>query len=428
VTAAVPLSLGARRNNLVLAIIAGGAITSIGLGIRYSFGLFLDPVIETLGTDRGAFALVIAVQNIVWGVSQPVAGAIADRFGTGKVLAAGGLAFAAAMLLMSTAETTELLMLSAGFLTGVAVAAASFTVVLSAVGRMAPVGRRSMALGVVSAAGSVGQFVLIPITRRLIDANDWQFAAVVLAFIALAIAVFAPVLRGSAIEQQTEAERSASGEGNPLSIDLRRAAASRSYLLLNLGFFVCGFHVVFIGTHLASYAGDVGVSDGAAAAALALIGLFNIFGSLLAGWLGDRHSKTKLLAGIYALRGVFIIGYILVPVSATTTVIFGATIGLLWLSTVPLTGGIVNQMFGTRNAGALFGIVFFSHQMGAFLGAWLGGEIADRTGSYNGAWWVAVGLAVMATMCHLFIDDGPAPDAVEPAAYRLAPTGGVAAL
>ncbi len=429
VTAAIAAPGGTRRRpNLVLAILAGGTITSISLGVRYSFGLFLDPVVETLGTDRGAFALVIAVQNIVWGLAQPVAGGVADRYGTGRTLAAGGLAFAGSMVLMSTAESTAMLMLSAGFLTGVAVAAASFTVVLSAVGRMAPIGRRSLALGVVSAAGSIGQFVLIPVARRLIDAQDWRFAAAVLAVVTIAIAAFAPVLRGSAIEQQSESERASAGAGNPLSVDLRRAASSRSYMLLNLGFFVCGFHVVFIGTHLASYAAEVGVSDNAAANALALIGLFNVFGSLLAGALGDRYSKTRLLAGIYALRGVFIVGYLLVPITNTTTVVFGATIGLLWLSTVPLTGGIVNQMFGTRNAGALFGIVFFSHQMGAFLGAWMGGEIADQTGSYTAAWWAAVALAVMATLCHLVIDDGPAPGAEVPARTRVAPAGGLAAL
>ncbi len=413
--------------NLTVAVIAGGIITSISLGTRYSFGLFLDPVIETLGTDKGAFSLVIAVQNIVWGVSQPLAGAIADRYGTGRVLSAGGLAYCGSLLMMSTADSNGVLLLSAGFLTGAAVSAASFTVVLSAIGRMAPPAQRSMALGVVSAAGSIGQFVIIPLTRNLLDSGTWRSTAVVLAFMTLAILIFAPVLRGSASDQQSAAEKELQGEGNALRVDLQRAAASRSYLLLNLGFFVCGFHVVFIGTHLASYARDVNVSDSAAAQALALIGLFNVFGSLTAGFLGGRYNKSNLLAGLYGLRGLFILGYLLTPVSDATTVIFGATIGLLWLSTVPLTSGIVNQMFGTRNAGTLFGIVFLSHQMGSFLGAWLGGEISDRTGSYSGAWWTAIGLAVMATICHLLIDDGPVPDQPALPAYRISPAAGLPA-
>lgn len=403
----------------------GGTITSLALGTRATFGLFLEPVVETVGTGKGPFSLAIAVQAIVWGATQPIAGALADRYGTGRVLAAGGFAFTGAMLLLSTASTDGMVLLSAGFLAGVAVAAASFAVVLSAVGRMAPPARRSLALGVVSAAGSIGQFALIPITQGIIDARDWQTAAVVLGIGCITIAFLAPALRGRAVDQQSAAE---TASGRPLQQDLRRAAASRSYWLLNIGFLVCGFHVTFIGTHLPAYVGDINLPKSAATTALSLIGLFNVFGSLLAGWLGDRFSKAYLLAGLYGLRAITITSFVLAPSTTVNTVIFGAAIGTLWLSTVPLTSGVVNQMFGTTNAGALFGIVFFSHQIGAFIGAWSGGYFSDTTGSYRPVWWAAVALGVMATIANLLIDDGPAPEAPERIATRVAPAAGAAAV
>ncbi|NNE96366.1 MAG: MFS transporter, partial [Acidimicrobiales bacterium] len=324
------------RRRLIYAIVIGGTITSLALGARATYGLFLDPVVDTIGTGRAPFSLAIAVQAIVWGVAQPIAGAVADRFGTARVLAAGGIAFAGALLLMSTATGSGVVMLSAGFLAGLAIAAASFAVVLSAVGRMAPPARRSLALGVVSAAGSIGQFVLIPITQGLIDSFGWQNAAVVLGVVSLAIVALAPGLRGRAVDQQSAAETAA---GRPLAADLRRAASSRSYLLLNLGFLVCGFHVTFIGTHLPSYVGEINIPKAAATTALSLIGLFNVFGSLLAGWLGDRFHKARLLAVLYGLRAVAITAFMLAPASTLNTVLFGAAIGTLWLSTVPLTSG-----------------------------------------------------------------------------------------
>lgn len=411
------------HGRLVFAIVVGGTITSLALGTRATYGLFLDPVIETTGTGRAPFSLAIAIQAIVWGFAQPIAGAVADRFGTARVLGAGGVLFASAMVLMATATTSGVVILSAGFLAGLAIASASFAVVLSAVGRMAPPARRSLALGVVSAAGSIGQFVLIPITQGIIDGFDWQTAAVVLGFGSLAIVVLAPGLRGRAIDQQSAAETAA---GRPLGTDLRRAASSRSYWLLNLGFLVCGFHVTFIGTHLPSYVGEINVPKAAATTALSLIGLFNVFGSLLAGWLGDRYHKAKLLAALYGLRAVAIAAFVLAPSSTLNTVLFGAAIGTLWLSTVPLTSGLVNQMFGTTNAGALFGIVFFSHQVGAFVGAWSGGYFSDSTGSYAPVWWTAIGLGVMATIANLGVDDGPVPDPPEQTVPRLARGGATA--
>lgn len=390
-----------------MVLVAGGLVTALSLGVRSTFGLFLDPVIETLDSDRGTFALAIAVQNLAWGLSQPLAGAIADRFGTARVLVAGVAVYAAGLVLMAATTSAGTLWLSAGLLVGVANGAASFSVVLAAVGRMAGPERRSMALGVVSALGSLGQFVLVPAARWFIDDIGWEQTALGLAAVVLVAALVSPVLRGSAADQTTDLE---TGQPSvPLGQELRRAGRSRSYLLLNLAFFVCGFHVTFIATHLASYAEDVGQTRNLAAVSLSLIGLFNVAGSLAAGWLGGRFSKTKLLTGIYSARAIVIAAFILAPVSPTTIVFFGAGMGLLWLSTVPLTSGIVASQFGTAHSGTLFGIVFLAHQIGAFIGAWIGGASSVRFDSYLPSWWVAVGLGIMAAVLHLMIDEGPQP-------------------
>lgn len=427
---------------LWLLLVAGSLITALTLGVRSTFGLFLDPVIDTLGSGRGAFALAIAIQNLVWGLSQPVAGAVADRFGSARVLGVGAVVYALGLVLMSTAESSGALYLSAGFVVGVGTGAASFAVVLAAIGRMAPPDKRSMALGIATAMGSVGQFFLVPIVQRLIDNAGWETAALVLAVVILAVIACAPGLRGRAADfVSTPASAAGSASAGPtvdtgsptagivpLRYELRRAAHSTSFRLLNMAFFACGFHVTFIATHLTSYAEDVGQTRSIAAGALALIGLFNILGSLTAGFLGGRHSKTRLLSIIYAGRAITIAGFVLFPASSATTLIFGALTGLLWLSTVPLTSGIVAGQFGTAHAGTLFGIVFLSHQLGAFGGAWMGGTLADRAGSYDPVWWIAVGLAVLAALLHLVIDEGPQP--APPDAVRVVPSpaGGVAAI
>ena len=418
----------ATRNgrSLALVVSAAGLITSISLGARATFGLYLDPVIADLGTGRSMFSLAVAIQNIVWGLSQPIAGAVADRYGAARVLSVGGVGYAGALVLMANAQSATVFMLSAGFLLGMATGAASFSVVLAAVGRMAPPKHASMALGIVTAMGSVGQFVLIPLTRELIDGNGWRNTALLLAVFVASIVLFSGPLRGKAVEQQGPAEvgPAAASPAAPLAQELRRASRHRPYLLLNVAFFVCGFHVTFIATHLVSYAGDVGVGRGPASTGLALIGLFNIFGSLIAGYLGSRRPKTYLLSAIYALRGIVITAFVLIPVSGTTVVVFGAAIGLLWLSTVPLTGGIVAAQFGTAHSGTLFGLVFLSHQVGAFIGVWVAGLLADGTGSYAVVWWISVALAALAAVLHLFIDEQPAPPA--PAQSPAAGAGGLA--
>jgi len=408
-------------------IVAGGLIAAIALGIRSTFGLFQDSMVDTLGTGRGTFGLMVAIQSLVWGFSQPIAGAISDRFGAARTLAVGGVLYSLSLLLMSTATSSGMALFSGGFLTGMSVGAASFAVVLSSVGRMVPDEKRSMTLGIVSALGSVGQFVLVPVAQVVLDRTSWQTTVVTMAVIAASLIVLTPVLRGKASDF-TEFDDVNQDADRPLSGDLRRAASSRSYWLLNGAFFVCGFHVTFIGTHLPSYVGDLGQASSIGSTALALIGLFNVVGSLSAGFLGQRYSFTKLLAGIYGLRALFIATYVVVPASGTTTIIFAMAIGTMWLATVPLTSAIVTQQFGTAHSGSLFGIVFVAHQIGAFFGAWLGGTLSDSTGSFVTVWWIAVALGVAAMIFHLLIDEGPVPEPPPTSVGGVRLAGGAAVL
>lgn len=423
------------RLPLWLVVVAGGLITAVSLGVRSTFGLLLEPIADGVGSDLGSISLAIAVQNLLWGFSQPIAGAVSDRFGASRTLAGGGLLYALALLLMSTADGSGMILLSGGFITGIAIGAASFAVVLSAVGRMAPPEKRSMMLGIVSAIGSLGQFVLIPVARLLLDTGSWQRTTVILAIVATGVIVLAPAMRSVVVSADVSKGDSSSAP-SPSSVrhpdlrsDLRRASSSRSYIMLNAAFFVCGFHVTFIGVHLAGFVDDAGLSATTASTALALIGLFNVFGSLLSGYLGGRIRLTMVLAGIYGLRAVVIAAYVLIPTSGTSTIVFAMAMGVLWLSTVPPTSAIVTQQFGPTNAGALFGIVFLSHQIGSFLGAWMGGELVDVTGSYSIMWWMSVFLGIAAMMIHLFIDESPVPD--PPAGFgglRLAPIGAAAVI
>jgi len=419
--------LAQRQIPLWAVIVAGGLISAIALGVRSTFGLFQDSVIETIGTGRGTYGLMVAVQSLVWGFSQPIAGAVSDRFGAARTLATGGVLYALSLVLLSTSTSRGMALFSGGFLTGMSVGAASFAVVLSSVGRMVPDDKRSMTLGIVSALGSVGQFVLVPIAQQILDRTSWQTTVVTMAVIAASLVALTPILRGKAADY-TEFDDVTQDADRPLSDDLRRAASSRSYWLLNGAFFVCGFHVTFIGTHLPSYVGDLGQASTVGSTALALIGLFNVVGSLSAGFLGQRHSYTKLLAGIYGLRAVFIAAYLVVPASAATTIIFAMAIGTMWLATVPLTSAIVTQQFGTAHSGSLFGIVFIAHQVGAFFGAWLGGTLADSTGSYLLMWWIAVALGVLAMVFHLLIDEGPVPQPPPSRVGGVRLAGGTAAL
>jgi len=392
----------ALRRGLVLVVVCGSLISLLGFGIRSGFGLFLAPMSADLGWGREVFALAIAIQNLLWGLGQPFAGAVADRYGAGRVLTLGAVLYAAGIYLMAQATTPLAFHLSAGLLLGLGLSAASFSIVLASIARMVPENKRSMAMGLGTAAGSLGQFVMVPLGQGFIDAYGWQTALVLLSLFALLIAPLAFPLRG-------RGPSSGLGPEQSFTEALREASRHSGYLYLTAGFFVCGFHVAFIQTHLPAYVTDNGLGPEIGAWALALVGLFNVIGSLLAGYLGGHHSKKNLLSLIYFVRAAAIALFIVVPISPASVLVFAATIGLLWLSTVPLTSGIVAQVFGPRYMATLFGIVFFSHQLGAFIGVWMGGYLFDATGSYDVVWWVGVALGVFAGLIHLPINERPAP-------------------
>lgn len=397
----------------LVVIVSGCLIALITYGLRTSFGLFVEPVSEGRGWSREVFALAIAIQNLLWGIGQPVAGAFADRFGSGRVLAIGGALYALGVGLMAVSGTPLAFYASAGILVGFGLSGGSFTIVIAALGRLVSEDRRSWAMGIATAAGSFGQFVFAPMGQAFIGSYGWVTALVLLASFAAVVPVLAVAMKGggsasSALEPELPAREA-----------VREAFGHGSYLLLVAGFFVCGFHVAFITTHLPAHISDVaGHSHGGGAAAgpqvaagaLAIIGLFNIAGSYAAGVLGGRHSKRRLLSGIYLARAAAIALFMMLPPTSTVVLIFAAAMGILWLSTVPLTSGLVAVMFGTRYLGTLFGFVFLSHQVGAFLGVWLGGAAYEQTGSYALVWWAGVLLAVIAAALHWPISESRAPN------------------
>ncbi len=391
---------------VVLAV--GSVITMTSMGLRSTMGVFLDPVTDTLGVGAGTFGLMVALQNLMWGIGQPVAGAVADRYGTRRVLVVGAALYAVGLVALGGADGAPGLH-AGGVLVGLGTAGASFTVVLAAVGRLAPEERRSMALGIATAAGSVGQFVFVPASRLLIDAVGWRTSFVVGAVVAASMAVVCVPIR-------LEPAGTVRGGGvESLGSVLRRARRHRSYVLLVTGFFVCGFHVSFIGAHLPKHLDDLGQSAGVGAMALALVGLFNLPGTIGAGALGATHSRVRLLAWIYGLRGVVFVAFLLIPPSDGLSMAFGAVIGLLWLSTVPLTSGVVMSQFGVDHAGTLFGLAFLSHQLGSFIGVYGGGLVRDATGSYDAWWWTLAAFGFAGAVLHLFIDEEPVPGPVESA-------------
>lgn len=371
----------------------------LSLGIRHGFGIFLRPMTMDLQWPRATFAFAIAVQNLVWGFAQPLAGMVADRYGAGRVLVAGGLLYALGLAAMAQATTALELALSAGVLVGLGLSG-TYTIVFGVVGRSVSVERRSISLGLLSAMASFGQFVMLPYGQALISGIGWWWALLILAANALLILPLAIPLSRS-----RSAMAAASSVQQSVTAALAEARAHRGFWLLTLGFFVCGFQVVFVATHLPAYLLDKGLSVDAGMAALALIGLANIPGSYLAGYLGARFSKKRLLSGIYLARAAIIIAFISLPVTEWTVYAFAVALGLVWLGTVPLTSGVVAQIFGVQYLSMLFGIVYLGHQVGAFLGGWLGGLVFDATGSYLPVWVVAIGLSVMAAACNAFADD-----------------------
>ncbi|MCP5149365.1 MAG: MFS transporter [Ectothiorhodospiraceae bacterium] len=390
------------RSPLVV-LACGGLVLLLSFGIRTSFGIFLAPMSAEMGWGRESFALAMAVQSLLWGLVQPLAGAVADRYGAGRVVALAGFAYLVGLYLMAGATSPLGLGISAGLLLGLALAGSGFPVVLAVIGRSVPAQRRSLFLGIASAAGSSGQLLVVPYAQVLLDQVGWFEALTTLSLMAGLIVPLAAALAGRPASDPAEDPQTSGGLGGAI----RSARAHSGFWLLTAGFFVCGFHVTFIGTHLPAYVADQGIDPALGATALALIGLGNIAGSLACGILGGWFPKKYVLSALYLARSVVMSAFLLVPVTPTTVLGFALAIGLLWLGTVPLTSALVAQIFGPRYMATLFGLVFLSHQIGSFLGAWAGGAVFDATGSYDSVWWTAVGLGVVAAALHWPIRDAP---------------------
>lgn len=384
-------------------IFSAAAIVTIAMGVRQAFGLFLPDMSTDLGIGRSSFGLSLALQNLLFGLAQPFVGALADRHGAGRVVAGGTLLYAAGLLAASVAGDAIGLHLSFGLMVGMALSATTFVVVLGAVGRVVTPERRSMAFGIVTAGGSLGQFLVVPAGQLLIGELGWRIALVALAGL---IAVMLALAVGVSGKPATNGPQG-SGDGQTLRQALGEAAGNRGFWLLNAGFFVCGFHVAFIATHFPAYLTDKGLGLAIGANALALVGLFNIFGSYLFGVWGGRWSKKGLLAALYAARAVVMIAFLAAPLSPVSALLFAAAMGFLWLGTVPLTSGLVGQIFGMRYLSTLYGIVFLGHQLGSFCGAWIAGLMFDWTGSYDSIWVASVALGFIAALLHLPISEQP---------------------
>ena len=375
-------------------LICGALIVTLSMGIRHGFGLWLQPVTMDRGWSRETFAFALAVQNLAWGLAGPVAGGLADRYGAFRVLVVGALLYALGLVWMGLATSGLAFMGGAGIVLGLAQSGTTYAVVYGVIARQVAPEKRSWAMGITAAAGSFGQFLMVPVENGLIGGVGWQNALFVLGCLALVIAPLALGLR-------EPPQAAASGPRQGVGAALREAFTTPSFGWLMAGYFVCGFQVVFIGVHMPSYLKDHGLSPQVATVALALIGLFNVFGTYTAGSLGQRLPKRYILSAIYALRAVSITVFILAPLTPTSVYIFAAVMGFLWLSTVPPTNAIVAQIFGVQYMSMLGGFVFLSHQVGSFLGVWLGGKLYDSTGSYDLVWWIAVALGVFAALANL---------------------------
>jgi len=380
--------------SLVQVLVYSAAIVTVSMGIRHGFGLWLQPITADRGWNRETFAFALAVQNLAWGLTAPFAGALADRWGAFRVLVGGSVLYAGGLVIMGLASTGAAFLGGTGVLLGMAQAGTTYAVVYGVIGRNVAPERRSWAMGITAAAGSFGQFLMVPVEGGLIGGVGWQNALFVCAALALVIAPLALGLREPERVATTAPQQS-------VGAAIREAMADRSFQLLTAGYFVCGFQVVFIGVHMPSYLKDNGLQPHVATTALALIGLFNVFGTYIAGMLGGRLTKKYLLSTIYVLRSLAIVAFVLAPLTPWSVYLFAAVIGFLWLSTVPLTNGIVAEIFGVRYLSMLGGFVFLSHQVGSFLGVWLGGRLYDTTGSYEVVWWLAVALGVFAALVNL---------------------------
>ena len=386
-----------RTPALVLA--CGCIIMTITFGVRAGFGLFLQPMSMEYGWGREVFSLSMALQNLAWGALGAVAGGVADRYGPGRVLAGAALCYILGLIGMSVISSPIGMYLNCGLLLGMALGGASFGIILAIIGRTVAPAKRSFAMGIATSAGSFGQFALLPLTQYLISAYGWHAALFALAGIVALVIPLAIPLAGK--------PAAAAGEPQSISEALHEAMREKGFHLLFWGYFVCGFHIAMLTVHLPSFVTDSGLKVEHGMTALALIGLFNILGTLSAGWLGGRFSKKYLLSAIYTIRGFLIAMLVFLPLTPIVLYTFACGIGLLWLGTVPLTNGLVGQIFGMRYAAMLASIVFFGHQIGSFIGVWLAGYLYDTTGSYSGAFLASIGLSVFAALINLPVNEQP---------------------
>ncbi len=386
-----------------LILLAGALSVLLAMGLRNSLGLFQVSLTTDLGWGREIFSLALATQNLLWGAFQPFASAAADKWGAGRVVAGGGILYAVGLYIMGNSLEPGTFYMSAGLMLGMAQSASALGIILGVVGRVMPPEKRSWGLGIVTAAGGVGQFTVVPLSQVLLGAYGWSLAFMYLA--AFGMVIFCCAIAIGRAAKSSTIETSAQESAGNLKDAIREAAGHRGYQLLTIGFFVCGFHVAFVAVHLPAYLEDLGMPKETGALALTLIGVFNVIGSYSAGVLGGKWRKKNLLSWLYISRALVFIWFILTPVSTTTVVLFTSALGLLWLSTVPLTSGLVAQIFGTRYMGTLFAFVFFSHQIGSFLGVWLGGYLFDLYGTYMPVWWAGVFLGFAAAFFHWPIND-----------------------
>ncbi len=397
--------------SLTQVLICGAAIVTLSMGIRHGFGLWLQPITQAQGWGRQEFGFAMAIQNLAWGFMGIFAGMVADKFGAFRVIALGAVVYGVGLLGMAWATDPWVFALFTGVIIGTAQAGTTYAVIYGVIGRNVPAERRSWAMGVAAAAGSFGQFLMVPVEGLLISQMGWQTALVILAAATMLIIPLAWGLREPALNTPGQVKRD-----QTIGQALKEAFKYPSFQLLMAGYFVCGFQVVFIGVHMPSYLKDHGLPAQVASYALALIGLFNVFGTYIAGTLGQKMAKKNILAFIYIARSVTIVLFLLAPLTPTSVYVFSGVMGLLWLSTVPPTNAAVAQIFGISHLSMLSGFIFFSHQIGSFMGVWLGGYLYDKTGSYDIVWYLAIALGVFAALVNLPVRESPIPRNAAPAA------------
>lgn len=388
---------------LSIAIAFSCVLLALNFGLRSSMGFFMAPISDEFGYGREVFAFSLALQNLWWGLAQPIAGALSDRFGTLKTVVVGAILYALGLYVTASADGAATLHIGSGFLMGMGISATGFGVVLPAMARMVAPEKRAFALGLGSAAGSAGQLLVVPIAQEFLSSYGWSTALLLLAVCALLMIVFALPLNKS----EADDTKSSEYKGQTAKEALKEASAYSHYWLLVAGFFVCGFQLAFITVHMPAFLADEGFQPEVAVMSLALIGLFNIFGCLLSGSWSGKYSKKILLSYIYAMRAIAIALFMWWPISTASVYAFAIVTGVLWLATVPPTSGLVGQMFGLKHMGMLYGIVFLSHQIGSFCGVWMGGYLYDTTGSYDVVWWAAAIIALATAVIHVFIDERP---------------------